>query len=272
MVFCRVGSLHPRTTTVIRPWPRCWRRSRKEGSCARWLEYRGAAAPTSGFRGHRWTWRSRPRMVDDRLASSAPRIPARAARQATRSRSRASEFARPRSSRTLILSVYPCLIDQKFCASPRYCETQSLTMDTTLGSGAHGIVFGVASQTEKKRARLSWCTNARAPIAAKGMFIDASSSARSRISSVAPFLNCSTTTMTFGSSRWPSSPGLSSLTSPGLTSTRPPSSRPRCSQIGAEKEEQFGARWRDVQAILAALQGLGIFMLDVNPGNVSFGD
>jgi hypothetical protein len=40
----------------------------------------------------------------------------------------------------------------------------------------------------------------------------------------------------------------------------------------AEKQEQFGPRWAEVQAILRFLEGLGVFMLDVNPGNVSFGD
>jgi hypothetical protein len=40
----------------------------------------------------------------------------------------------------------------------------------------------------------------------------------------------------------------------------------------AEKQEQFGPRWREVEAILGALEGYGVFMLDVNPGNVSFDD
>ena len=40
----------------------------------------------------------------------------------------------------------------------------------------------------------------------------------------------------------------------------------------AEKQEQFGPRWPEVQAVLGALEAYGIFMVDVNPGNVSFGD
>lgn len=40
----------------------------------------------------------------------------------------------------------------------------------------------------------------------------------------------------------------------------------------AEKRDQFGARWPEVQAILGALTGYGIYMIDVNPGNISFGD
>lgn len=39
-----------------------------------------------------------------------------------------------------------------------------------------------------------------------------------------------------------------------------------------EKQEQFGPRWADVQKILAFLEGYGVFMVDVNPGNISFGD
>jgi hypothetical protein len=40
----------------------------------------------------------------------------------------------------------------------------------------------------------------------------------------------------------------------------------------AEKQEQFGPLWREVQAILRFLEGHGIFVEDVNPGNISFGD
>ena len=40
----------------------------------------------------------------------------------------------------------------------------------------------------------------------------------------------------------------------------------------AEKLEQFGERWPEVEAILRILQTYGIFMIDVHPGNISFGD
>jgi hypothetical protein len=40
----------------------------------------------------------------------------------------------------------------------------------------------------------------------------------------------------------------------------------------AEKQEQFGEHWPEVQAILRALEGFGINMLDVNPGNIAFAE
>jgi hypothetical protein len=40
----------------------------------------------------------------------------------------------------------------------------------------------------------------------------------------------------------------------------------------AEKRDQFGRRWPDVLAILRELETFGIFMIDVNTGNISFGD
>src|SRR6266436_4248684 len=40
----------------------------------------------------------------------------------------------------------------------------------------------------------------------------------------------------------------------------------------AEKQEQFEQHWPEVQAILAVLETYGVFMVDVNPGNISFGD
>ena len=39
-----------------------------------------------------------------------------------------------------------------------------------------------------------------------------------------------------------------------------------------EKMEQFGSRWPEAEAIIWALEDYGIFMADVNPGNISFGD
>jgi hypothetical protein len=39
-----------------------------------------------------------------------------------------------------------------------------------------------------------------------------------------------------------------------------------------EKKEQFEARWRAVQEVLAAFERLGIYLLDVSPGNIGFLD
>ena len=40
----------------------------------------------------------------------------------------------------------------------------------------------------------------------------------------------------------------------------------------AEKQEQFGERWRKVQEILGALEELDIHMIDVSPSNIAFPD
>jgi hypothetical protein len=39
-----------------------------------------------------------------------------------------------------------------------------------------------------------------------------------------------------------------------------------------EKKEQFEARWRAVHEVLAAFERLGIYLLDVSPGNIGFLD
>lgn len=40
-----------------------------------------------------------------------------------------------------------------------------------------------------------------------------------------------------------------------------------------EKREQFGSRWAEVQLVLAELRGhYGVHLLDVNPGNITFGE
>lgn len=40
----------------------------------------------------------------------------------------------------------------------------------------------------------------------------------------------------------------------------------------AEKLDQFGSNWTRVQSVLGLLQGYGVYMLDVNPGNITFAD
>ena len=39
-----------------------------------------------------------------------------------------------------------------------------------------------------------------------------------------------------------------------------------------EKAEQFGERWSKVQAIMWAFSKLGVFLADVKPGNIEFGE
>ena len=53
---------------------------------------------------------------------------------------------------------------------------------------------------------------------------------------------------------------------------RPDFSEEVMAQWHAEKLEQFGKRWTDAQAVLWGLEKYGVFMADVNPGNISFGD
>jgi len=40
----------------------------------------------------------------------------------------------------------------------------------------------------------------------------------------------------------------------------------------AEKQEQFGPRWPEVETVLFALKRLGIHMVDVTPSNIAFAD
>ena len=39
-----------------------------------------------------------------------------------------------------------------------------------------------------------------------------------------------------------------------------------------EKREQFGARWKAVRAVMNALEGFGIYLVDVSPNNIAFLD
>ena len=37
-----------------------------------------------------------------------------------------------------------------------------------------------------------------------------------------------------------------------------------------QKREQFGDRWKEVHAVLDALEGWGVYLLDVTPSNIRF--
>jgi hypothetical protein len=37
-----------------------------------------------------------------------------------------------------------------------------------------------------------------------------------------------------------------------------------------DRAEIFGERWQEVTQVLAALRASGIYLLDINPGNISF--
>ena len=38
----------------------------------------------------------------------------------------------------------------------------------------------------------------------------------------------------------------------------------------AEKRDQFDVHWPKVQAVLTALEGMDIYMVDVSPSNIAF--
>lgn len=53
---------------------------------------------------------------------------------------------------------------------------------------------------------------------------------------------------------------------------RPPFSDEIWAEWEAEKREQFGDRWRKVQAVLDALEEMDIYMVDVSPSNIALPD
>jgi hypothetical protein len=51
---------------------------------------------------------------------------------------------------------------------------------------------------------------------------------------------------------------------------RPPFDAEQLAEWDRDKMEQFEGRWREVRSALAHLQGCGIYLNDVKPGNVEF--
>ena len=153
-----------------------------------------------------------------------------------------------------------------------YCEKNELLLGNSLGSGVHGSVFAIESQAEEGSLAIKVHERERDYCRERDVYL--------RLSEleVAEIRGCAVPEMT----RWDDALWVIEMT----VVTRPfvldfggayldePPDFPDdvLAEWRAEKKEQFGPHWPEVQAILRFLEGYGIFMEDVNPGNISFGD
>jgi hypothetical protein len=151
-----------------------------------------------------------------------------------------------------------------------YADRHGLTIGEQLGYGVHGIVFAARCQTESGRIALKVHERAGSYSRERDVYL------RLQEHAVTTIRGCNVPELlAFDDELWVvemtlvDRPFVLDFAGAYLDHT-PDFSEEVLSDWRAEKQEQFGARWAEVQAILGALEGHGVFLADVNPGNVSF--
>jgi len=154
----------------------------------------------------------------------------------------------------------------------KYCEANGLILGDSLGSGVHGNVFALESQSEKDRSAIKVHEREGAYRRERDVYL------RLIECEVADIRGCAIPEMLrYDDELWVIE--MTIVTRPfvldfagAYLDQAPDFSEEVLVDWRAEKQEQFGLPWEEVQAILRSLQGFGVFMVDVNPGNISFGE
>jgi len=157
-----------------------------------------------------------------------------------------------------------------------YAQRNGLTLGETLGAGLHGIVFTAESQHEKGflpfRSAIKVHHRQDAYVRERDVYLRLEEHGVITVRGFrVPRL------LRYDDDLWVIEMAVVSepfvLDFAGAYLDEPPDfSEEVVADWRAEKKEQFGSRWNEVQAILASLETYGVFMVDVNPNNVSFED
>src|SRR5436190_162174 len=153
-----------------------------------------------------------------------------------------------------------------------YANRKGLMIGRELGSGVHGIVFSAEYQTEGGRSALK--------VHERGVDYGRERDVYLRLKEhgVSEVRGCNVPELVaFDDELWViemtvvSRPFVLDFAGAYLDQA-PEFSEEVLADWWAEKQEQFGERWPEVQAILRHLETYGVLVLDVNPGNVTFAD
>jgi hypothetical protein len=157
----------------------------------------------------------------------------------------------------------------------QYVQRHGLTVTEELGAGVHGTVFVVESQTEtgidKARAAVKIHVHQADYCRERDVYL------RLREHGIVRISKCEVPQLLrYDDQLWAIE--MTVVTRPfvldfaGAYLDRAPDfSEEVLDEWRAEKQEQFGGRWPEVQAILRFLEGLGIHLIDVTPNNISLG-
>jgi hypothetical protein len=153
-----------------------------------------------------------------------------------------------------------------------YANRRGLVIGEELGSGVHGTVLRAKNQTNEIQVALKVFMQEAWYVRERDVY------ERLRARNVTQIRKCTVPEM-LGHDPELYVIEMTIVTRPfvldfaGAYLDRPPEfSEEVLADWHAEKLEQFGARWREAQAVLRELETYGIFMIDVNPGNIGFVD
>jgi hypothetical protein len=157
-----------------------------------------------------------------------------------------------------------------------YTQRRGRRLGKRLGAGAHGSVYATEFQPENRPAAIESAIKVFRQEA--GFIRERDVYLRLRDRGIQTVLSCNVPSLIeYDDKRWIVE--MTVVTRPfvldfaGAYLDRAPSFPEEVMvQWHLDKSEEFGANWPRVQAILAAFQKFGVFMIDVNPGNVSFGE
>jgi hypothetical protein len=153
-----------------------------------------------------------------------------------------------------------------------FAQRKGLIVRNPLGSGVHGSVFAAEYHAESGRSALKSFTSEKWYRQERDVYL------RIRQRGITQVRGCHVPEMIdFDDSLWVIE--MTVVVRPfvldfagAYLDKAPDFSDEVLAQWRADKKEQFESRWGEVQAILRALEAHGIFMIDVNPGNISFAD
>jgi hypothetical protein len=153
-----------------------------------------------------------------------------------------------------------------------YARRRGLLLGPPLGSGVHGSVFSAANQSESGRSAIK--VHERCPdyVRERDVYLRLKDRGISRVR------DCAVPQL-IGHHDDLLAIEMTIVTRPyvldfagAFLDRGPDFSEEILAEWRAEKEEQFGRHWPDVQAILGVLEGYGVFLIDVNPNNVAWPD
>ena len=153
-----------------------------------------------------------------------------------------------------------------------YCRRKGLVLANRLGFGVHGSVFEATNQSNGRRSAVKAQERERFYLRERNVYLRLMENSVTHVRGAeVPQL------LGYDDELWVIEMAIVSrpfvLDFAGAYLDEPPDySEEIWADWRAEKEEQFGTRWPEVQAIIRELESYGVFMADVNPGNVSFGD
>jgi|SRR5947209_391492 len=153
-----------------------------------------------------------------------------------------------------------------------YAARNDLTAGVRLGSGVHGIVFSAFRQTEMGRVAVK--VHEREPDYKRERDIYL----RLRQNGVETVSGFSVPELVaYDDELWAIEMTVVDrpfvLDFAGAYLDRPPDfSDEVLADWSAEKQEQFGDHWPEVRAVVGSFEQFGVYLIDVNAGNISFAD